>query len=420
MEINEKSLKRSRLLYICEATLEYLLSLLVTGSFLATLTEELGFSDSLTGILASTVSLGCLFQLTSITLNRRSIKRLAIVLSIINQVLFTLLYIVPLTPLSQGAKTVVFIVFMLSAYVIFNFIEPHKISWLISLVEDKKRGTFTANKEIVSLLSQMVFTFVMGTVMDSFTEKGDTRTAFIIAAAVMLLLMVSHTLTLVFTVEKERPEAKKRPLKESIAVVFRNKKVLLVTVVYIFYYVANYCSFPFYGTYMIKELGFSLQLVSVLTMCASIIRICVARAWGKYADKNSFAAMVEKCFIVLGLSMLCVVFATPKTGVPAFIMYNLLHGIAMGGINSAMTNLVFDYAPEETRAASLSVSRATAGLVGFLTTLATSPLITLIQENGNSIFGITVYAQQLVSLVACVIIFIGVVYVRLALIKKAK
>ena len=239
MNFTEKQLKRSRVFYIIEATVEYLLSLLVTGSFLATLTGELGFSDGLTGILSSFVSLGCLFQLLALTLRKKTVKRLATFLSIANQVLFILLYVVPLTPISTTVKTVVFIAFLFTAYIIFNFIEPHKISWLMSLVDDKQRGTFTANKEIVSLISGMVFSFSMGTVMDRFVLAGDTRTAFIIAALVMFVLMVIHTLMLVFTVEKEKAEEKKTPLGESIKAVLSDKNVLRVTVIYILYYISN-------------------------------------------------------------------------------------------------------------------------------------------------------------------------------------
>ena len=70
--IDSSAAKRGRLLYILEAALEYLLSILVSGSFLATLTKELGMSDSLTGILSSVISLGCLFQLMSVILRRAS------------------------------------------------------------------------------------------------------------------------------------------------------------------------------------------------------------------------------------------------------------------------------------------------------------------------------------------------------------
>lgn len=51
--IEERALKRGRLMYIFEVALEYLISVLVAGSFLATITKELGLSDRLTGILSS-------------------------------------------------------------------------------------------------------------------------------------------------------------------------------------------------------------------------------------------------------------------------------------------------------------------------------------------------------------------------------
>lgn len=53
---NDSSLKRSRLMYIFEAALEYLISILVAGSFLATITKELGVSDSLTAKCCLTMS----------------------------------------------------------------------------------------------------------------------------------------------------------------------------------------------------------------------------------------------------------------------------------------------------------------------------------------------------------------------------
>ena len=71
---NDSSLKRSRLMYIFEAALEYLISILVTGSFLATITKEIGVSDSLTGILSSVISLGCLFQLLSLSVEQKNLN----------------------------------------------------------------------------------------------------------------------------------------------------------------------------------------------------------------------------------------------------------------------------------------------------------------------------------------------------------
>ena len=418
VEFTEKQLKRSRILYIIEATVEYFISLLVAGSYLATITRELGLSDSLTGILSSMVSLGCVFKLAALAIRPRTVKRLATVLSIANQLLFLMLYVIPITPISGTVKTVVFVASLALAYVIFNLIEPHKLSWLMSLVEDGKRGRFTADKEIVSLISGMVFSFAMGTVMDHFVLGGDTRTAFIIAAIVLFTLSVIHTLTLLFTVEKELPDKKNVPLKVSVKRVLCNKNVLLASVVYIFHYLSNYAAVPFYGTYMIGELGFTLQFVSVLSIGASIVRVFVSRAWGRYADKNSFASMTAWCFAVLGLAYVCVVFATPGNGAVMMALYYILHGIAFGGVNSALTNLVFDYASLEDRAAAIGVSRAVAGVLGFFTTVAVSPFVAYVQENGNTLFGMSVYAQQVTSAFSAIVIFCGAIYAGKVLAKR--
>ena len=86
-------LKRSRIMYIIQADLEHLINLLVTGAFLATLTTQLGMSDSLTGIISSFSSLGCLFQMISVIFRKGSVKKFVVFLSLSNQVLFIILYL---------------------------------------------------------------------------------------------------------------------------------------------------------------------------------------------------------------------------------------------------------------------------------------------------------------------------------------
>ena len=90
----------------------------------------------------------------------------------------------------------------------------------------------------------------------------------------------------------------------------------------------------------------------------------------------------------------------------------------MGGLNSALMNLIFDYAPIEIRADSLAVCQAGAGVVGFFTTLLFSPVISAVQNNGNKIFGVQVYAQQILATVALLLSVFAVFYVRKFLIKK--
>ena len=419
-DISVKSIKRSRLMYIFEAALEYFISILVAGSYLATLTKELGVSDSLTGIISSVISLGCLFQLFSLSLKRKRVKISVLAFSVLNQLLFMLLYVIPLTKLEKQTKIALFIILIFSAYIIYNFVHPKKINWLMSLVEDKNRGSFTANKEIVSLVSGMVFSFGMGTVIDYFSKTGRIRLAFALSAIVIFLIMVLHSLTMIFTVEKEMPQSHKKNFGQDLKELINNKNVIKVTIIFILYNISTYVSTPFYGTYQIGELGLNLQFVSVIVMFGSVSRIFVSKFWGRYADKKTFAVMIEKCFIFLGLSQLCVIFAVPATGKILFVLYNILHGIALGGINSALINLIFDYVPIEKRADSLAITQALAGLTGFLTTLCISPLVSFIQSNGNKVFGLPIYAQQFVSMIALVFTLLTIFYTRCAFIKNTK
>ncbi|MDY3846295.1 MAG: MFS transporter [Eubacteriales bacterium] len=407
-------------MYIFEAAFEYLISILVTGSFLATITKEIGISDSLTGILSSVISLGCFFQLLSLSVRKSRVKKLVLVLSVVNQALFMMLYVIPLTGAKKQIKVLLFVVLVCLAYIIYNLAHPKKINWLMSLVDDSNRGSFTSNKEIFSLVLGMLFSFSMGALIDRFAASGNIRTAFILSAAVIFILMLLHTITMIFTVEKETDEIKSTNLITSLKELFKNKSIFKIIVVFILYYISTYASVPFYGTYQINELGLSLKVVSILVMLGNVSRILVSRFWGKYADRKSFAMMMEKCLMFLGAAQLCALFAVPSNGVIMFALYYFFFGIAMGGINSALINLIFDYVPFNQRSDSLAITHAVSGIVGFLTTLCLSSLVSYVQNNGNIVFDVHIYAQQICTLISLFFTAVAIVYVRSVIINKRK
>lgn len=403
-------------LYVIQAAVEYLVALLVSGAFLATLTNELGFSDSLTGIVSAIISLGCLFQLLAVFVRRR-IKNNVIVLSFVSQILFLLLYVIPLTEGSKPLKTVFFVIAIVLAYLIYNMIHPQKTNWLMGVVKDGERGSFTAVKEIVSLASGMLFSFGMGKWIDTLVEKGKTREAFLVCAIVMFVLMVAHAAALFF-VPADEEQKQGYSVKAGFSTLFYNKKLRAAVMVSVLYNVAAFTIRPFLGTYEIHELGFSLAFVSLLSAVSSVSRIVISRWWGRYADRRGFAVMVEKCFLLLGGAWLCVAFASPSIGVVAMIGYGVFNGMAMGGINSAMTNLIYDYVPREQCADAIAITQAVAGVAGFLTTLLASPIVSYIQAQDDHLWGISVYAQQCLAVIALAITVIAVIFTRVALIKK--
>lgn len=420
----EKAYRRSRVLYIIEATLEYLISIFFATELLPELTSYLGISDGTTGVISAIISLGCVFQLISILFRQGRAKGLVLALSIANQLIFMLLYVIPLLGFGGQTKIILFIVGILLAYFLYYLAHPKKINWFMSLIDDGQRGKFTSKKEIISLICGMAFSFAMSAILTHFNKKGEIEISFVIFAITIFVLMVSHSLTMIFSCEKEQPERKDKQGIGEILATFKNKGVILVAIVFVLWYIATNSTKPFLGTYMI-DLGLEKWFkIGFLPAISAVARIIASIILGIYADKKSFSKMVSICFGIASLSFLVIVFCTPTFGTAnGYIMFSLhyiLYGIAMGGINSSLINLCYDYAPVEKRVGALAVTQAISGVIGFLTTLAFSPLVDKIQENGNKIFGMEIHAQQAVAVVGVVFSCLATLYVLIFLVKKKK
>lgn len=421
----EKAYKRSRVLYVIEATLEYLISIFFATELLPELTKSLGISDGTTGIISAIISLGCVFQLVSMLLRRGKAKPVVLALSIANQLLFMALYLIPLFGGGKTTKIVIFIVGILLAYLLYYIAHPKKINWFMSLIDDGQRGKFTSKKEIISLISGMGFSFLMSYIVSYFSDKGKVETAFIIFALTMLVLMIGHSLTMIFSVEKEQPLSNEKESFSEILATFKNKGVIMVAVVFVLWNIASNSTKPFLGTYMLNTLGLEAWFrIGFLPAISAVARIIASIILGIYADKRSFSKMVSICFGIAGLSFLTITFCSPVLGTAnGYIMFSLhyiLYGIAMGGINSSLINLCYDYAPVEKRVGALAVTQAISGVIGFLVATLSGLLVDKIQANGNSFLGFNAYAQQIISVVGVAFSCLAMVYVLVFLVRKHK
>lgn len=403
----------SRFLYILEAALEYFISLLVTGAYLAKITSAIGMSDTLTGILTSFVSLGFGFQIIAVFLaNKRPVKRWVTLLHCLNQLAFALIYFIPLAPISHEMKNFLFVAFLLIGYILTNVVNSPKINWFMSLVEDKRRGAFTANKEIVSLIGGLIFSFLMGYVIDNLESAGNINGAFVVCGVSIFILMLLHSATLIFSKEKPVEANEACSVKQLLKELLIDKNLFKVILVSVLWSVVNYASTPFYGSYQIKELGFTMTFVSILSAAYAIVRTIFSRPMGKFADKYSFAKMLNICFSIALAGFIVNIFTVPANGKVLYTVYYMLYAVAMAGINSATINLIYDYVDKEKRTGALALKSTICGFAGFFTTLIVSPLVSYVQRNGNRLFGINIYAQQIVSVISSILLVVLLVYMN--------
>lgn len=413
--------RTSRLMYIIEAALEYFISILSHGAYLAKITKTIGMKDSTTALLASSVSLGVGFQILALFISGKgSTKRWVTPVHILNQLLFTFMYVVPLIDVSSNTKTLLICVLLIGGTAISNVAFSPKIGWLMGLVDENQRGKFTAVKEMVSLLSGIIFTLIMGRVVDVFEARGDINGAFIVCGITLLGLTILHTLTLIFAKEKPktREEIDNASVKAQFVGIFKSKNFWTILPVLIFWSIANYASTPFYSTYLIGELAFSMTIISVINMIGSITRAAFSLPIGAFADKHGFSKMLYICYSLMLVAFTVMIFTTPDSKY-VYIAYSIMYAIGMAGMNSSDLNLVLDYTSRSLRVGAIAIKGLICGFTGFFTTLALTPLVDYIQKNNNTLFGIHVYAQQVTSMISALMCALALVYM-LTVVSKLK
>ncbi len=418
-----KKYKRSRFLYLLEAALEYFIALMLSGAYIAKVATSIGISDSMVGVITAITSLGGAFQIFALFLvGKYPVKRWVTASHLISQLFFCSVWLMPIFDIPKTTKIVLFAVVLVGGQLIHNVINSPKISWYMSMVDDSKRGRFTSTKEIISLVSGMVFTFAMGNLVDYFEEMGELSTAFLIGGITMLAITAFHTVTLLMSYERpaKRTEGQTGVMRALLSL-FQNRQLVRV---FVFAVLAKICvsiAMPFFGTYQNNELGFSMTLVSVIDILYVIVRVVASLFLGKFADRTSFEKLLNLCLVIGMVGYGIAIFCVPSNGVVTFILfYSVFSAIMQAGYTNGFMNIVYDCVDRSERTGAFALYSALSGSIGFLTTLICSAVVSRIQQNGNVVFGMKMYAQQFLSVITVIMFIITILYLNVVVCKKKK
>jgi len=409
-----------------------MIALLMADVYIALLAKDLGFTDGVTGVITSIINLGGVFQAVTLFLKKKSPKRFVITLSIINQVLFGLLYVIPLVNenivISSTVKQVAFVVCILSAYLIYNIAAPRKNSWMMSFVDKSKLGRFRADLEIFSHIIGTAFTFTMGNVMDLFKNRsaeleavGDLagasaamHTSFIICAIIIFVMLVSHTIIFACCNDIEPMDKTQSGTVKRMKELFKDKSVRMLILLFIVYKGIGSISTPFYGTYKMGELGFSMKYASLMTIMYSVIGIFVSRLWGAYADRHTFTELFCVAYPLVVVGYLVCSFCVPSNGRIVYALYFALNAFSVTGTWNAALNLMYKLVDKSKWEDAYALIFVISGLASFFITTVVSPFVTYVQSRGNTFIGMNVYAQQVLSFasfVASLLFYLYMVFI---------
>ena len=321
LDYNSAPYKRSRKSYLIECAFEYFVALLVSDAFLVKLLQDIGMDDATIGIMASLISLAFVFQLFSIFVVQRisNTKAFAITFHFASQLFFMALYFIPFLPAveNSGYKHVLAVICIMVAYFGNYLVTSVIYKWGNSFVEPHHRARYCASKEMVSLISGMVVTLIIGYVMDYFEAINNLHGGFIFAACgIMVFSICDFTCLMLIKNEKRSKEEVKRsivPLSEVMRNTLGNKNFLSVLLLAALWDIAKGISIGFLGTYRLNphELALTVGAVQIINMIGNMARFALSRPFGKFSDKYSYAKGIELAMVIATVSF--VVYADRKS-----------------------------------------------------------------------------------------------------------
>ena len=404
--------KRSRRAYILECAFEYFISLTVTDAFLAKLLRSMGADDALCGIISSFISLAMLFQLCSLFVVERitNTKKTAVAVHTVSQLLFTSLYLIPFLPFDDAYKSPVFIICMLAAYLGNYTVTSVIFRWGMSFVDPGRRGRYSAVKEMVSLASGIAVSLLIGIATDKFDEVGNIKGGFAFTAACMAIFSVCDFICLMMIKNEPIKEKKSRePLLPILKYIFGCKEYLRALIIHCLINIATYTTLGFMGTYKQDELAYTVGQIQLINTLGVVGRFAASRPIGKFSDKNTHYRG-----IMLGISILACAFAVNIFTSPGVrwlvIIYTLLYNVSCAGTSQNLLNITYSYIPEKYFVQATVIKSSISGVIGFGATVLSGKLLGAVQSNGNTLFGMTVYSQQLQSAISLAVILITLVY----------
>lgn len=414
--------ERSRWAYIAECAFEYFIALLVADPFLTKLLTYMGLDDATIGIIQSLISVAFLFQLCSIFVVQRitNVKKVAATVHGISQLLFMCLYLIPFLPFAAEYKTVVIIVCFLAAYFGNYLVTSVIFRWGNSYVDPERRARYAATKEMISLLSGVIVTFVMSKVIDSYEAAGDLRTGFIFTAIVMAVVCGIDFLCLMLMKNRISEPPKKGetvPFREVLKILLTNKGFICVLVLTALWQFANYMTLGFMGTYKQGELGLTVYAVQIINIAGQMARFALSRPFGRYTDKRSYSKGVALGMTVAAVGYLINIFTTPTLWW-LVVVYTVVYNVALAGISANLFNIVYNFVDEKYFVQASAIKNSIGGVIGFGASLIGSKILSSVQANGNTVFGIPLYGQQVLSLISFVFAVAAIIFAHVVLQKQ--
>lgn len=407
--LTERDFEYSRKMSIYEGCTARAIFNLTSGAFLAGYASFLGADDAFNGIIgAIPVLAGVMSVLSPIYFEKRDKRKLQVVfLNFLHRLILGLMVFIPLIASDRVPRLFLLASFYLIAYMSVSFNNPAGNAILIDLTPVNIRGRYFSKRESTLLAVGIVFSLILGRVLDEFRSVDNEYGGFVVVFSFILLLSFCNA---AFWSRIKEPIVKRKKanytLKQIITIPLKNVGFRKIIIFFILYNIGLQVGGPFFSVYMVTGLKLDYTYITIMGMMSTIVNVIVVRIWGRIADSKSWNFVLTYSILFLGIVHFLWVFVNHST---AFILVPLLHiisGVAWAGIGISTFNIQFIYSPEDGRTVYTGFNAALGGLMGFFGTMTGSLLLGVFDSLGLHIANFTVGGMQMLFMISGVLLML--------------
>jgi len=412
-QLDEKEYEHSRKMSMFEGCTARVVYNLTSGAFLAGYASFLGADDAFNGIIgAIPVLAGFMSIISPIYFEKTDRRKLIVtILNFMHRFILGLMVIIPLIAAEKSSRLALLAAFYMVSYMAISLNNPAASSILIDLTPERIRASYLSKREACLLAAGMVFSLVLGKVMDIYKADGNEYGGFVVTFCVIILMAFGNAF---FWIRIKEPVTNRQKniynLKQIIAIPLKDQAFRKIIIFFMLYNIGLQVGNPFFSVYMVTGLKLDYTYITIMGMISTGVNVLLVRVWGRIADKKSWNFVLTYSTMTLGICHFLWFFVNSMT---AFILVPLLHilgGVAWAGIGISTFNIQYIYSPENGRTVYTGFNAALGGCMGFLGTLAGSGLLIVFDDPGISLAGFSVGGMQILFCISGILLLLCAAY----------
>ena len=213
--------------------------------------------------------------------------------------------------------------------------------------------------------------------------------------------------------EKYSESVKTQSLIDTLKDVFANSDFRKIIYIYLFWYGGERLVSLFINVYLVSDLHLKYTFMSIIAMICAILRAVIIPITGKIADRTSYIKTLNVGVVITVLGFVACAFCMPgKYAELMYIIYTVLYQIGISVFGVGMAVLLYTTPPKDDSAKYFAVNSTINGVAGLITALVGGLILDILQKANVHLFGVHIFAQQIMSVISTVILAALFVYVK--------